>query len=51
MRELAVFLNASDYFHQLPQLRFLAEFLDRGRKVLVEISRAIDIASVITGSP
>jgi hypothetical protein len=31
MRELAVFLNASDYFHQL--LRFPAEFLDRGREV------------------
>lgn len=31
MRELAVFLNASDYFHQLLQLRSLVEFLDRGR--------------------
>lgn len=34
MRELAVFLNASDYFHQLLELRSLVEFLDRGRKVL-----------------
>lgn len=27
MRELAVFLNTSDYFHQPLQLRFPAEFL------------------------
>jgi len=44
MRELAVFLNASDYFHQPLQLRFLAEFLERGEaSVLVENSRSISL--------
>jgi len=44
MREFAVFLNASDYFHQLLQLRFLAGiFRSTEENVLAENSRSISL--------